>query len=320
MKQTYVNTRLATAVFWIVLLVFSLVPVAFTVARGVPEGEAGSFVEPLQIVAPATVSTVPLMELVRQFPESYSLEFFTDHPQALARLIQGEVDLLATGFSVGFSRYQAAGDVVHLFTPVWGVSAIMTGEQVHSLRDISPPIITAPFEGSPIDIFVRTIIEAEGLTGEIDVDYVPFPQAAALLGQGSVGAAVLVEPIASRLESAGNAYRLANLHDRWAEITGGEPRSPQVSLFAMRPRAAARAEAHSQMEARLSKIIAELIADPAPFAAAHSAALDVPTAILERALENTLFSMPDHTTVVELIAAYSLSMGLAEPESQLFEP
>ncbi len=320
MKQLKPRSGALRSISWLSLVVFVVAPTVIVSAWGVSEGEEPHSREPLHILAPATVSTVPLMELVRQFPESYSLEFFTDHPQALARLIQGEIDLLATGFSVGFSRYQAAGDVVHLFTPVWGVSAIMTGEPVVSLRDISPAIITAPFEGSPIDIFVRTIIEAEGLSGEIEIDYIPFPQAAALLGQGSVGAAVLVEPIASRVESSGIAYRFANLHDRWAEVAGGEPRSPQVSIFAMRPLATERRDDHRRMEDRLAAIITELVADPAPYAATHSAALDVPVAILEQALGNTLFSMPDHTTAVELIAAYSLSMGLAEPESQLFEP
>ncbi|TVQ96970.1 MAG: ABC transporter substrate-binding protein [Spirochaetaceae bacterium] len=286
-------------------------------ARAVPE-QAAAVTDPLLILAPSTVSSAPLLLLAEQYPDDYRVEFFTDHPQALARLIQGEADLLATGFSVGFARFQAAGDLVHVATPVWGVSALMTHRPVQRLEDLAGGVIYAPFEGSPIDIFLRAILDHRGLSDRIRIEYAPFPQAAALVGQGNADAAVLVEPIASRLEISGNAYRLMNLHDGWAEVSGGEARSPQVSLFARRRGVSQRAPKHALLEQRLRVAIEEIARDPAAVGARVAPALEVPPPIVQRAMMNTLFDLPSAAETRTLISDYARVMGLSEPDVRLY--
>ena len=303
--------------------------VAAVCARGVPESTAegteavpgrgaAPAAPPALLLAPATVSSVPLLELAARYPRDYSVEFFSDHPQALARLIQGEADLLATGFSVGYSRFQSAGDLLHVATPVWGASAIMTHRAMGSLSELAGGTIYAPFEGSPIDVFLRAILAHDGLTDAVEVLYAPFPQAAALVQQGRADAAVLAEPIASRLELAGGAHRLENLHAGWARVTGGEQRSPQVTVFASRARSPRRADAEAQLNARLATIVAEVTANPGTFAARYAAAMDAPVPVVERALRNTLFDAPDAENVERLIAAYSTSMGAAVPPARFY--
>ncbi len=287
-------------------------------ARAVPEQSVGTSAEPMLILAPSTVSSAPLLRLAERYPDEYRLEFFTDHPQALARLIQGEADLLATGFSVGYARFQAAGDLVHVATPVWGVSALMTHRPVQRLEELAGGVIYAPFEGSPIDIFLRAILDHHGLTGRIRIEYAPFPQAAALVGQGNADAAVLVEPIASRLEVAGTAHRLMNLHDGWAEVSGGEPRSPQVSIFARRRGSAGSAGALELFGRRLGDAVTEVVRDPQAAAVAAAPALEVPVPVVQRALVNTLFDLPSAAETAALIREYARVMGLSEPDARLY--
>jgi ABC-type nitrate/sulfonate/bicarbonate transport system substrate-binding protein len=285
-------------------------------ARAIPEHQTASAAQPLLILAPSTISSAPLLLLAEQFPDDYRVEFFTDHPQALARLIQGEADLLATGFSVGYSRFQAAGDLLHVVTPVWGVSALMTHRPVQRIDELSGGVIYAPFEKSPIDIFLRAILDYHGLSNQIRIEYAPFPQAAALVGQGNADAAVLVEPIASRLEIAGTAHRLMNLHDGWAVVSGGEARSPQVSLFARR--ASQHGASFALLERRLREVVAEITRDPQAAAVRVAPALEVPPAIVQRAMMNTLFDLPSATETAALIADYTRVMGLSEPDARLY--
>lgn len=274
--------------------------------------------DPLLLLAPNTVSSVPLLALVDRYPGDYRLEFFTDHPQALARLLQGEADLLATGFAVGFTRHRAAGDLLHLATPVWGVSAVMTSTPVTSLADLAGEEIYAPFEGSPIEVFLQAILAEEGLTGRVRIAYAPFPQAAALVAQGNAAAAVLVEPIASRLELAGTAHRLENLHDGWARVTGGEARSPQVSLFTRRTTASRRPDAEQVLASRLAAIVREINGSPDAFGRQYAGALGVPVPVAQRAVANTLFDLPSAVETQELIAGYARVMGLSPPDQRMY--
>lgn len=275
-------------------------------------------VEQLRLAYPQSVSSIPLLALVDEHPQLYSGEFFNDHSQALARLITGEIDVLATGFTIGYSRHRSAGDIVHLMTPVWGVSALMTAEPVESLRDLVGGTIYAPFEGSPIDIYLRAVIAEADLAGEIRIAYAPFPQAAALVAEGKAEAAVLVEPIASRLEIQGMAHRLENLHDGWARIASGERRSPQVSVFTMADSATVWSDQLDELVERLAEITADVAARPAVYAARYAEALGFPTPIVERALMNTLFDTPDPTETRHLIDLYSVVVGSAPPSDSFF--
>ena len=273
---------------------------------------------PLTILYPQAIASVPVLELLARYPDEYRGESFNDHAQALARLINGEADLLFTGFTLGYTRYASAGDLVHVMTPVWGASALMTARQTDDLSSLAGGTIYAPFEGSPIDVYLRALLDARGLSGSIRIAYAPFPQAAALVAEGRADAAVLVEPIASRLEIAGQAFRFHNIQDGWAEVSGGEPRSPQVSFFARRRDAAAREIEWTLLVRRVAALVEELTADPARFAADHAEALGFPVPVVDRALQNALFDAPDAGETVRIIAEYNRVMGLASPSPEFY--
>jgi ABC-type nitrate/sulfonate/bicarbonate transport system substrate-binding protein len=278
----------------------------------------GSGEQLLQVGYPQTVSSIPLMELVERYSEDYAGTSFTDHPQALGQLINGELGVLASGFSVGLTRFGAAGDIGHLDTYVWGVSAIMTAEPAESLADLAGSVLYVPFEGSPIDIQIRAQVAAEGLTGQIEIAFAPFPQAAALLAQGKAGGAVLVEPLAANLEISGRAHRLMNIQDSYALISGGETRSPQVSVFTRLEFFADNTRTVRQLLRRLEDIGAEIAADPQTFAAKYAPVFELPEAVILASLENTLYDFESPRTDRRLIEGYLEIMGLPIPADSFF--
>jgi len=282
-------------------------------ARGVPEER-----ETMVVRYPRSVSSIPVLALLEDYPEEYDGDFFTDHPQALAQLITGETDLLVTGFTVGYSRARAAGDVVHVTTPVWGASAIMARSGITEIEDLAGTTVYAPFEGSPIDLTLRRILDAEGVSEQVEIAYAPFPQAVALLLQGDADAAVLVEPLASRLEGEGRAIRVANLHDAWAPVTGGEPRSPQVSVFARSDWSREETAGVRRFAARLGGYVQAVQNDPAGYAERYAPVLGFSAAIVERAIRNTWFEVPDDETNREIITGYTRELSLPPPANGFF--
>lgn len=270
------------------------------------------------ILYPQTVSSIPILALIDQYPHEYAGVAISDHTQALAELISGGADLLASGFAVGFSRYQSAGDLVLVAVPVWGASALMTAEKIGSLADLSGGTIYAPFEGSPIDLHLKAILALDGLTNQVEIAYAPFPQAAALLTEGRAEAAFLVEPIASRLELAGNASRLENVQDGWARLSGGEPRSPQVALFATTSRVEQLGARVELLTNRLAAQVEAVTAAPAEFAQRYAEALGFPVHIVRRAIENTLFDLPSPELTRELVDSYARIMDLPSAGADFF--
>lgn len=268
---------------------------------------------------PRTISSIPFLELVELYPEEYSGQAFTDHPQALGQLLNGEVDLLASGFTVGYNRYQAAGDIRYLFGHVWGISSIMTSREITNLRELSGETIYVPFEGSPIEVQISALLEELGLKDEIELAYAPFPQAAGLLVQGKAEAAVLVEPIASKLEASGNAYRFQTIQQSYAILSGGELRSPQVSVFALEKTGAELAGELDELRNRLEDISSRLLEDPASYAEKYAAFFELPPGVIERGLQQALFDFPEEAEEIDLIQLYARIMKIEDPGAEFHQ-
>ncbi|AHC15922.1 ABC transporter substrate-binding protein [Salinispira pacifica] len=270
----------------------------------------------ISMAYPKTISSIPFLELAERHPGDYEGRDFTDHPQALGQLLNGEIDLLASGFTVGYTRYQAAGDIRYLFGHVWGISSIMTSSEISGLEELSGGSIYVPFEGSPIEVQISALLEELGLADEIELSYAPFPQAAGLLVQGKADAAVLVEPIASKLEASGNAFRFQTIQDSYALLSGGEMRSPQVSVFALEATAARVSDELEQLQDRLSRITAEIVEDPAYYGNKYAEYFELPAPVIQRGLQQALFDFPGEEEEVELIQLYSRIMNIEDPGAE----
>ncbi|MBN2351495.1 MAG: ABC transporter substrate-binding protein [Spirochaetales bacterium] len=267
---------------------------------------------PLRISVPASVSSIPMLTLdgKRIAGRLVSVSIFQDHSLTLAEFLRGDVDVLMTGFTQGAAAFTADPEVRLLVTPVWGVSSLMVRDgSISSMSDLRGKKLMIPFAGSPLDLQTHAILEAEGLAGKVDIVYGPPQQAAALLLAGKTDAAAVPEPIPSRLEASGKAFRLARYQDLWARATGGEPRSPQVSLFVKR----SFADAHRELIAALVEAAADatsaVMADPIAAAEQRAAVFKLDPAIVRTGLENTLFGLPDRDENMRLSADYMQRLG-----------
>lgn len=270
----------------------------------------------ITILVPQSTSSIPFFDLERH--DAYadvvpgvdvSVEVFANHAQALARLLNGDVELLFTGSSVGWANHLGGGPIVIAGTGIWGVSSIVgTDQEYSSLADLKGKKLALPFPGAPLDIQVRYILESEGVDPDRDMQivYVPFPQAAAQLASGQLDAAPLPEPLATVLVKGRGLKRYVRLQDAWAEASGGDPYSPQVSLFSTGSVAAATLNSILSAWKAASE---RITGDPEAAAVSYSEKLGQPEAIVAEAIRNTIFFVPDPAENKKRVLSYMRTLG-----------
>ncbi len=213
-----------------------------TAAQSGPAGADAT----LEILVPKSTSSIPLL-LVERWDSAndvvpgvaVNVDFFTNHQQALALLLRGEIDLLLTGTSMGWQNYLDGGPVVLINTGIWGVSSLLVSdESINGFEDLEGRTISVPFPGAPLDVQVRYILRHNGLTPGEDVSivFLPFAQSIGALISGRIDAAPLPEPIASDLVMNRGLKRVTEMRSAWGEAIDGVPEAPEVSLFAHKDR------------------------------------------------------------------------------------
>ena len=254
----------------------------------------------LKILAPASNSALPLLVLAATDPiekVDIQTEIMLGHPQALAALFRGEADLLFTGTSQGWESYLDGGPLVMVNTGVWGVSYLIgspDAPRIESLAGLAGKRIALPFPGSPLDFQTRYLLEKEGIDPDRDlsISYSPPPQTAALLKKGQIDAAPLPEPLASQLVIGQGLPRLLDYKQLWAAVSGGDPRSPQVSLFVTAGFAGGHRELLAELILAWRQASQQVIEDPAGTAAGYAEVLGFPQEVVRSSIGNTLFYVP----------------------------
>lgn len=267
---------------------------AATVLTGQPSGAA------LRILVPSSNSAVPLLLLAEEDAvggTDIRAQLFVNHPQALAALLRGDAELLLTGSSQGWENHLGGGPLVMVGTGVWGVAFLIGpagGEPLSTWGPLRGRRLALPFPGAPLDFQTRYLLAREGLDPDRDLRliYAPPPQAAALLAQGQVDAAALPEPLASQLVQTRGLARLLSYAEAWARVSGGDPRSPQVSLFCTRSFAAAHAQLLGRLLEAWGAASEAVSADPASAAGRFAGLLGLEAEVLRASLANTLFYVP----------------------------
>jgi NitT/TauT family transport system substrate-binding protein len=255
---------------------------------------------PVRILAPQSTSALPLLRLAEQDPLpgiDLRCEFFLSHPQALALLLRGDAHLMLTGTSQGWENYLAGGPLVMVNTGVWGVSSLVGAAgsaPLKTLSDLAGKRVALPFPGSPLDFQTRCILARQGVNPDRDLklSYLAFGQSVPLLLKGQLDAAPLPEPLATDLTETRGLVRLLDYRQAWAAVAGGDPRSPQVSLFVTRAYADKNAALLRRLAGHWARATEEVAADPAGAARAYAAALNLDPALLAKAIGYTLLWVP----------------------------
>jgi NitT/TauT family transport system substrate-binding protein len=266
----------------------------------------------VRLLVPVSNSSLPLLLLAEEDPipgVDVQAELYQNHAQALALLLRGEAHLLLTGTSQGWENYLSGSPLLMIGTGVWGVSYLIGSSDcppVESVADLSGKRIALPFPGSPLDFQTRFLLVHHGLDPDKDLDiiYSPPPQTAALLLKGRIDAAPLPEPLASKLVISRGLHRLLDYKDAWASVHGGDPKSPQVSLFTTRAFAAENAELLRELNVHWQTASEQVKKEPAAVARRFSEFLGFSEAVITHSIPNTLFFVPSPEENRDRVQAY----------------
>ena len=261
------------------------------------------FPEQVRILVPQSTSSVPFFELERRDESEdiipgfeLAVEPFANHTQALARLLNSDVEMLFTGSSVGWGNHLAGGPMKMVGTGIWGVSSIVGKEDSFSGFDsLRGKILAVPFPGAPLDLQLRYLLKQNGIDPEKDLKivYAPFAQAAGQILGGQIDAAPLPEPLATALVVGKGLTRYIRVQDAWAEVNDGDPLSPQVSLFATSGNIDDLSEFLILLLRAWAAVSEDITAEPSLFAGRYAERLGQPEPVVTAAIQNTIFAVPE---------------------------
>ena len=297
---------------WIAII--AVLVTACTSQGVVPAHEAtGSIVT---VYAPATPSSIPVILAAGQMPD-VDLTIFTDHSQAQALFLRGDVDLLVTGLALGVAFFEDGVDVTLLNSYVSGLTYLVTRDgPIERFDQLADPEVYLPFEGSPIDEVTRFFVESEGLTWGEDVVpvYSPFPATVELLRQGKASAAALPEPFVSLVEGEEEVYVSLSYEERWETLTGSGDGYPQVGTFARQGWAKEHPEVVAEFNRRIAEAVEAAQEDPAAAVDAAAAELAFPAHLLRSALERTSFAPRYGAELKDEVRSYYETIGASLDE------
>jgi ABC-type nitrate/sulfonate/bicarbonate transport system substrate-binding protein len=160
--------------------------------------------------------------------------------------------------------------------------------------DLKGKRLAVPFPGAPLDFQSRALLSFEKIDPDKDVriSFGPFAQSVQRLLAGQIDAAALPEPLATLVVKKNGLLRLVEYSQAWARFTGGDPRSPQVSLFATEGWAREHGELIASVIGAWEAASRAVSAAPGAASAAFASALNTDPAILEEATRNTILFVP----------------------------
>jgi NitT/TauT family transport system substrate-binding protein len=275
----------------------------------------------LKVLVPQSTAALPFLRLAeKSLPAGVTLscEIFLNHAQAMALVLRGDADLLFTGTSQGWENYLAGGPLVLIDTGIWAVSSMVGAPgspPLSSLGELAGKRVALPFPGSPLDFQTRYILAQRGLDPDRDlrIVYLAFGQSVPLLLKGQLDAAALPEPLATDLVLNRGLSRLLEYGQAWAEAFGGDPRSPQVSLFATRAFLKQNAGLVRRLVEAWAGASDEVARDPQGAARAHAAALDLAPEVVAKAAAQTLFWVPSAEENFRRVTEYYEAVKLYLP-------
>jgi NitT/TauT family transport system substrate-binding protein len=264
----------------------------------------------IRILVPQSTASVPFFLLAedRLLPgAAIRVDTFLLHAQALALLLRGEADLLFTGTSQGWGNRLGGSPIVLVNTGVWGISSMVGRDRgIRGFEDLRGKKIALPFPGAPLDFQTRSILAREKIdpVRGLSISYGAFAQSVPRMLAGQLDAVALPEPQATLAVREQGLARLFTYAEAWGRVSGGDERSPQVSLFAMESFARANPALLAELTDAWRKATASVSADPASAARRFASVLSARPEIVEEALRHTLLEVPSFDQDKAKILAY----------------
>ena len=177
--------------------------------------------EPVRVAALAGPTGMGLAYMMQDMQDRYTVELFTAPDQVTAKIINGEVDIAAVPInlaSVLCKKTEGKVNVIAINT--LGVLYVLeNGNTINSIADLAGKTIWSTGEGSTPEYILNYLLEANGLTGSVKVEYISDnAELIAKLADGSAEVALLPEPHVSIATAQNENVRVAlKVNDLWSE-------------------------------------------------------------------------------------------------------
>ena len=162
-----------------------------------------------------------LAYMMQDMQDRYTVELFTAPDQVTAKIINGEVDIAAVPInlaSVLCKKTEGKVNVIAINT--LGVLYVLeNGNTINSIADLAGKTIWSTGEGSTPEYILNYLLEANGLTDSVKVEYISDnAELIAKLADGSAEVALLPEPHVSIATAQNENVRVAlKVNDLWSE-------------------------------------------------------------------------------------------------------
>lgn len=263
------------------------------------------------IYAPASTSSVPVV-LAASKMKNIDLVLFTNQSQANTLFMRGDVSILVTGLSVGVEMYNNGAPIRQINSFVSGLSYLVTsGEPVGSFADLKGREIYLPFKGSPLEEVSIYFCQQSGLKWNEDVKpvYSPFESSVELLKQGKADNVLLPEPNVTLAEGKGKAKVTLSYFDEWNRLNPEDEGYPQVGALVQAEWAETHADEIKLFNQFLAEAIVSVQSDPQGAVEAVKSQYSIPSAVLQKSLGRTHYTMLINEGLQQTVNAYYQKIG-----------
>ena len=257
------------------------------------------------IKIPKTISSIPVYELNGKNVDNRKIivEFYQDHIVAMAEFINNDISIFFTGFNQGLNYYLENRDITLLTTPVWGISSLVVSDKsLESLEDLIGKNVLVPFQKSPLDLQLKTILKRQNLENSIEIGYEAIGRQIPLLIAGKTDGIAIPEPFTAKLLAQNDYKILFSFYDKWKEINNGEGRTPQVSLFVKTDFSESNKNFLLKLIGEIKTNISNINDDSALIK--YSEIFEIDKTTLKSAIQRTHFEIPDREESIELSSEY----------------
>lgn len=177
---------------------------------------------------PTGMGMARLADQVRNdmLPYECDVTFSGSPDDVRAGLLSGELDIAAVPVNMAAALYnKTGGEILTLAANTLGVLYIVEkGDTVQSMADLAGKKILAAGQGSTPEYVINYLLEKNGLTGSVEVEYVSeHAEAVTQLAAGSADLILVPEPFVTTALSKVEGARVAlDLTQEWAKVSDAD--------------------------------------------------------------------------------------------------
>lgn len=263
---------------------------------------------------------------LREAVTEIKLSTFKSHDQLKGLLTSRQVQISGTPTELSASLYQREIPVQLLNVMLWGSLYVLSPQQnIQTWQDLRGKTVLIPFKNSTLENIFRYLSAKTGLSPDRDVviqSTQDFPQTLQLLLAKRGDAALFSEPIATSAQLKGEQqgmplYRVLNLQEEWANVTGKTLKLPQAGTTALQSLVNDSPQIVQLIQTELRKSVDWIQQNPDAASELGAKYLEMPPNVIQQALKFTPF---EFRTAVEAKTELEFwYQCLAEQNPKLFD-